>query len=112
MARTTSDILQHHLSALGAQDIEAVVSDYTDDAVLLLPDGPVRGRDALRDFFTSFLKTNPGLVDAIKLSRQDIEGEVAYIVWTAPGFLALGTDTFVMRDGSIAVQTFAAHPAS
>jgi hypothetical protein len=47
------------------------------------------------------------MLDVISISRQEIEGDVAFIVWDAPGFVTLGTDTFVVRDGKIAVQTFA-----
>jgi len=42
--------------------------------------------------------------------RQDVEGDVAYIVWkaeTADNRHELGTDTFVVRDGKIVAQTFA-----
>ncbi len=45
------------------------------------------------------------------LTYYRVEGEVAYIVWhanCASAEVALGTDTFVVRDGKIAVQTFAA----
>ncbi len=40
-----------------------------------------------------------------------MHGEVAYIVWsaeTADNAYELGTDTFVVRDGKIVAQTFAA----
>jgi hypothetical protein len=40
-----------------------------------------------------------------------VEADVAFIVWhaaCAPGDIALGTDTFLIRDGAIAVQTYAA----
>jgi ketosteroid isomerase-like protein len=112
VAGTVLETLQHHLKALSAQDVDGVVSDYTDESVLITPDATIRGTSALRDFFTEILKSMPGLMDAITLSRQEIEGDVAYIVWTAPGFVTLGTDTFFVRDGKIAVQTFAAQPES
>ena len=112
MAQTVLETLQHHLKALVAQDIDGVLSDYTDESVLLTPEGAIRGMSALRDFFTDTLKAMPGLVDAIALSHQEIEGDIAYIVWSAPGFITLGTDTFLVRDGKIAVQTFAAQPES
>jgi hypothetical protein len=39
-----------------------------------------------------------------------VEGEVAYIIWhakCASADIVFGTDTFIIRDGKIAVQTFA-----
>jgi hypothetical protein len=49
----------------------------------------------------------PGFVQAMKLQRQEIAGDVAFIVWNAEPFLGFATDTFVIRGGKIAVQTFA-----
>lgn len=111
MARTALEILEHHLKALATLDIDEIMSDYTDESVLLTPDGAIRGVGDVRDFFTNVVKSSPDLVAAISISRQEIVGDIAYIVWSAPGFLALGTDTFLVRDGKIAVQTFAAQPA-
>jgi hypothetical protein len=44
------------------------------------------------------------------MKQRVIEGQVAYIVWTAEtadNVYELATDTFLVRDGKIAVQTFA-----
>ena len=46
------------------------------------------------------------------MDRMEIEGDVAYIAWHSANHgadVTLGTDTFVVRDGKIAVQTFAAN---
>jgi hypothetical protein len=51
----------------------------------------------------------PGTFDFV-MDASHIEGDVAYILWhadCASAVVALGTDTFVVRDGKIAVQTFA-----
>lgn len=45
------------------------------------------------------------------MDEMEIAGDVAFTPWhadTASHQIPLGTDTFVMRDGKIAVQTFAA----
>jgi hypothetical protein len=47
----------------------------------------------------------------LTLARQDVEGEVAYIVWKAEPFIPLATDTFLIRDGKIVAQSFAAFQA-
>jgi hypothetical protein len=47
---------------------------------------------------------------SFEMLRQDVDGEVAYIVWkaeTAANRFELGTDTFVVRNGKIVIQTFA-----
>jgi hypothetical protein len=39
------------------------------------------------------------------LLAQDIHGEVAYVACTMGDAVPFGTDTFIIRDGKIAVQT-------
>jgi ketosteroid isomerase-like protein len=36
-ARTPQQIFQHHAEALGAEDIDGVVADYSDDAFFMTP---------------------------------------------------------------------------
>ena len=105
---STHDTLARHLQAL-AGGIDAIMRDYTDDSVLFTQQGPLRGRKSIRAFFAGFLADSPPeLLAAFTLLRQDVAGEVAYILWKAEPFIPLATDTFVIRDGKILVQTFAA----
>ena len=43
---------------------------------------------------------------------QRTNSDVAYIVWTVGEGIPLGTDTFIVRDGKIAQQTWAMHTQS
>ena len=80
---STAETLAHHLQAF-AVGVDEIMQDYTDASVLFTPDGSLRGRAAIRAFFEEFLTKSPrALLDAMTLVRQDIEGEVAYIVWKA-----------------------------
>jgi hypothetical protein len=48
---------------------------------------------------------------SLNLAKQVVEGEVAYILWSghSPFYNApFATDTFVIRNGKIVAQTFAA----
>ncbi len=104
----TEATLTHHLQAFG-EGVDAILSDYTEDSVLFTPDGLVRGLDGLRSFFDGFIRNSPPeLLDAMRLIRQDVDGEVAYIIWKAEPYITMATDTFVVRNGKIMVQTFAA----
>ena len=50
------------------------------------------------------------LVD-FNITKQEVRGETAYIVWNAESKkyrFPLGTDTFVIKNGKIVSQTFAA----
>src|SRR5512141_880293 len=111
--KETNAVLDNHLAAAQRGDLDAVLSDFSADSVLFLPQGPVRGIAGLRDFYKTFLTKPPsGFPKAFVLLRRDVEGEVAYIVWKAEPGVRLATDTFLVRDGKIVVQTFAASLAA
>ena len=108
----TRAVLDHHLASLAAGDTDALLEDYTDESVLVTGEGVVRGRDALRAVFDQFVSGlfAPGTYE-FTMDQLQVEGDVALIVWKASckgADIRLGTDTFVVRDGKIAVQTFAA----
>ena len=108
-SEVTEQVLDHHLAAFGSLDMDAILADYTDDSTILTPGGAVKGlaeiRTAFEGLFAEFGK--PGTT--FEMQQKIIEGNVAYIVWhaeTADNVYELGTDTFVVRDGKIAVQSF------
>ena len=108
---STQATLDHHLQAIG-EGIDALMQDYTEDSVLITPDATHRGLADIRGFFTAFMEGLPaGMMDSFKLNRTEVAGEVAYIIWEAKPWFPLGTDTFVVRDGKIVYQTFAAYTA-
>ena len=103
-------VLEHHLASVVQGNLDEIMADYADNSVILTPSGPLRGPTAIRAFFAAMPEIlPPGFWDNFEMVRQDIEGEVAFIVWTAGPTAPLGTDTFIIRDGRIVVQTFAAH---
>lgn len=102
----TLRVFAHHLGAF-SDGIEAVLSDYTEQSVLLTPDDTYRGLQRIRDFFKAFLDgASPEFWDAFKLGIQAVEGEIAYLTWSAAPFVPMATDTLLVRDGKILVQTF------
>lgn len=104
---TTETVLQNHLRAARV-GVEAVMQDYTDQSILITHDATYRGLAEIRGFFEALFKGLPaGFFDAIKMHRQEIVGEVAYILWERNPQIARATDTFVVRNGKILVQTFA-----
>ena len=111
--KETNAVLDNHLDAGLRGDLDAVLSDFSEDSVLFLPQGPIRGIAGLREFYESLLSHPPaGFPKAFKLLRRDVDGEVAYIVWKAEPGVLLATDTFVVRNGKIMIQTFAASLAA
>jgi ketosteroid isomerase-like protein len=108
---TTTDVLRHHLEAFDQGDVNAILSDYAPDVVLFTKDGALKGTEALRPLFERLIKEfgKPGAT--FNLLRQAIEGDYAYILWTAEtadNIYELATDTFVIRNGKIVAQSFTA----
>lgn len=104
---STLETLTRHLQAI-PQGVDAIMDDYTDESVLFTPGATLVGLGAIRGFFESFIASSPPeLIAALRVIHSDVRGEVAYILWQAEPFIPLATDTFVIRDGKILVQTFA-----
>jgi ketosteroid isomerase-like protein len=108
----TAQVLSHHLQALGGGKLDDLLDDYVDDSVLITPDGTIKGLRGIRAAFEGFLSSlfKPGTYE-LTLDVRRVEGEVAYVIWhakCASADIVFGTDTFIVKDGKIAVQTFAA----
>jgi ketosteroid isomerase-like protein len=108
---STKAVLDHHVQCFGDGDLAGILSDYTPDAVLFTPNGPLKGAAAIAPFFTAMLAEfgNPGLT--FRQTHESIDGEYAYVLWTAEtadNIYEFATDTLVVRDGKIVAQSFAA----
>lgn len=106
MARTPQEIFAHHAQALGAEDLDAIVSDYADDALFITPDGVRRGQDGVREGFVKLIGDVPGA--KWELPTELFADDVMLLEWKAESEKAKvedGIDTFVFRDGLIRVQT-------
>lgn len=107
----TNEVLDRHLKSFAEGDLEAIVADYASDAVLFAPGGPLKGRDSIKPLFEALISgfAIPGSSFTVQL--RCIEGEHAYILWTgetAVNWYEFATDTFVVRNGEIVAQSFAA----
>jgi len=108
---STANTLAHHLESLVDGDVDALMSDYSDSSVLITPDGPLRGLSEIRRLFSKITTNILPSGSEFEVLRKEVEGDVAYTVWrgTSAHFnFLIGTDTFIIRDGKIACQTFAA----
>ena len=106
MARTPQEIFDHHVQALGAEDLDGIVSDYADDAIFVTPDGVLRGKDGVRQGFVKLIGDVPGA--EWELPTMIFEDDVMLLEWKAESEnvrVEDGIDTFVFRDGLIRVQT-------
>ena len=107
---TTQAVLDHHLASFGANDLDAIMEDYADEATVITPDSTFHGTEQIRAFFEGLFPSFPTEGTAFEMDKAVVDNEAAYIIWhaTTPTIeVPFGTDTFVILDGKIKIQTFA-----
>jgi hypothetical protein len=104
--RTPQEVFEHHGGVLVAGDLDGIVSDYTDDAIFITPEGISRGKDGVRKGFERLLGDLPNA--DWELLTTHFEDDIMFLEWSARSAKVKaddGIDTFVFRDGLIRVQT-------
>jgi ketosteroid isomerase-like protein len=115
--RTPEQVVKHHWEAFSHHDLEAVLSDYADDAIFIAPNQTVQGKAALRQMFAKYFSGGTGAQTAPSFDvKITADGDVGYEHWILnagkPGALE-GTDAFVVRQGKILFHTVVGvHPAA
>lgn len=104
---TTEAVLKQHFQAIVSRNLDGLMKDYSQDSVLFTPTGTVKGLKNIRAGFTAMLgMMTPEAMANVKVSRQEIEGEYAYILWSAVPVVPFGGDTFYIHNGKIVMQSF------
>jgi limonene-1,2-epoxide hydrolase len=106
MTPTPEEIFEHHAAAVNAADLDAMVHDYAEDAVVMSPDGVVRGREAVRSLLAGALSALPdGSFEAV---TQVYSEDALLLRWradSAANVVPDGIDTFIFADGKIRLHT-------
>jgi hypothetical protein len=108
---STSDVLDRHLNSFARYDVDGILADYSPDAILFTPTGPLKGPTAMKPLFQTLVSEFEKPGSSFSIQHRSIEGEHGYIVWTAEtpdNSYQFVTDTFVVRNGKIVAQSFAA----
>lgn len=103
------ETVMHHLSSFQAGDMNAVMSDYTDNSKLITPTAVLSGRNEIRQFLTELSTHFPVGESVFNLEKFIVDENLAYIVWNAktPTLeISLASDTFIIKEGKILKQTF------
>jgi ketosteroid isomerase-like protein len=101
-------VMWEHINAGGSGDMDKILSHYTDESIIIAPQGILQGLDTLPPFFTAWIESvTPELGATFEITHQHIRGDVAYIVWKMADYVPFATDTYIIRDGKIMIQTFA-----
>lgn len=103
--RSAEDVFAHHGQSLGGEDLEAIISDYADDAILIVNHSVYRGHEGARQVFTRLLSEVPQAQWDLTTVFAD---NVLYLEWSArseESHVDDGIDTFIFDNGLITVQT-------
>jgi hypothetical protein len=106
----TREVLEHHLKAFQANDLEATMADYTEESIIVTPDATARGLTEIRKNFEGAFAAFPKDSMTFTLNKTIVLQDVAYILWQAktPKFeLSYATDSFIIQNGKIVRQTYA-----
>src|SRR5829696_4522479 len=108
--RSTQEVVDHHLERFGRVDLDGILADYSSTAVMFTPTGALKGPAAMRPVFQAIFAEfgKPGT--SFSMTQRSIEGDYVYILWTAEtadNVYEMGTDTFVVRNDRIHLQSFA-----
>jgi hypothetical protein len=107
-AQSTEQVWQHHIQAWEKQDLSEIVADYDTESVLILNNRIFKGRDAISSVFAQLFRIFDG--GSNRIDTPVIVDRYVYITWhfTPTGHQEFfGTDTFVIEDGKIVLQTIA-----
>lgn len=106
--KTTAEVWQRHIDAWNQRNLSKIISDYDDESILILNGRIHQGPKQISEVFKSLFK----IFDQGKNQIDPVvtQGRIVYITWnfTSAGIeTQFGTDTFVIEDGKIQVQTIA-----
>ena len=119
-------ILDRHEKTMKAGDLEGVMADYADNAVLLAPAGVVPGetdraglnvligKENVRKFFAVLTnaENNPAVksMSATYEIRDDGTALMHWAQWPGTEKEVSGTDVWIIRDGKVVSQTVLVNP--
>lgn len=110
-AASTQEVVMSHLKAIGALDVDAAVSDYAEDASIITPDGVYTGPDEVRAYYETLIEEFSQPDISMETQTLVFEGKTGFLVWTGESpdnVYEYAADTYVVEDGEIVSQTFAA----
>ena len=105
----SKEVVMHHLNSFLDNNLEAVMSDYTNESVLITRDTTYTGLEEIKVFFVGLIMHFPKQKSNLVLDKLVANNDLVYIVWHAntPSLqVPIGSDSFIIKDSKINQQTF------
>lgn len=108
---STKEVIENHIRRFREGNLDGVLDDFSPDAILFTPVRPLRGKSEIQTLFQNLLTEfgKRGASDTVHTAT--FEGDSAYLIWSgesADNYYEFATDRFIVRDGKIVAQSFAA----
>jgi len=103
-------VFQHHLEAFGNNDINELMSDYSEESELWTPDGAIVGLEAISSFFSYAFTLFPKGKTQLEVKKIIVKDDKVYLVWNADSPIVnvpFATDSFIIKEGKILWQSTA-----
>jgi catechol 2,3-dioxygenase-like lactoylglutathione lyase family enzyme len=111
MTRSPEGAYRAHLQAVNSGDLDGILQNYADDAVILTAQGPLEGRAGVEGFFKQAFSLLP---KAQVSAKQVVYSGAALLVWwgaeSPAGRVDDGVDTFLFERGLIKLQSISFTP--
>jgi hypothetical protein len=107
---TTLTVFQHHSKALGENNLDDLMADYTEESIVITPEGTYSGLTEIRKAFVEIVKAFPTKSSTFNVIKTAVKNDLFYIAWSAKTPVVeytFATDTFIIQGGKILRQTFA-----
>jgi predicted SnoaL-like aldol condensation-catalyzing enzyme len=107
---TAENVINHHLQALGQNQLAELMDDYTEQSEVWTQDGIIAGKEAISSFYTYAFTLFPKDKTSLEIKKLIIKEDKVYMVWTADSpviNVSFATDCFEIKDGKIVWQTVA-----
>jgi hypothetical protein len=107
---TTLAVFQHHSKALGENNLDEIMADYTEESIVITPEGTYSGLAEIRKAFVELVKAFPSKGSTFQVIKTALKNDVFYIAWSAKTPVVeytFATDSFIIQGGKILRQTFA-----
>jgi SnoaL-like domain len=107
-------VFRRHVAAFNAGDLDAVLGDFHEHAVVITPEGVFEGPDRIRAVYDGLLKefgaTGRGDSPGFSFDAVHVRYDTLFITWHAESMrhvFPFGADTFVCKDDKFERQSIA-----
>ena len=107
---SADQVFDHHLSVFGEGNIDEILTDYTEETIMIYGDKSWRGLDGAREFFRMWLDDLIPVGSRFEVLTRIAVEDCLYITWQAESSryrFDFGTNTFLIQNGKVMRQTVA-----